>query len=65
MSRGQYDVILPYGLTTMLEGLSRAVLKKRPDNLKLFALYYLTELKKFKNGRNKWTPSLCIAWIMH
>ncbi|KAL2097305.1 hypothetical protein ACEWY4_006512 [Coilia grayii] len=40
--------VVPSGLPTLLEGFTRAALKKRPSNLGLFAWYYFTELTKYK-----------------
>lgn len=47
----QHANVIPSGLPTLLEGFSRAALKKRPSNLGSFAWYYFTELIKYKTGK--------------
>ncbi|XP_062412836.1 calcium-binding tyrosine phosphorylation-regulated protein-like isoform X3 [Sardina pilchardus] len=44
----QHANVVPNDLPTLLEGFSKAALKKRPSNLGLFAWYYFTELMKYK-----------------
>ncbi|XP_048116137.1 pollen-specific leucine-rich repeat extensin-like protein 4 isoform X2 [Alosa alosa] len=44
----QHANVVPSGLPTLLEGFSKAALKKRPSNLGFFAWYYFTELMKYK-----------------
>lgn len=41
-------LIIPYGLTTLLEGVSRAILKTNPPNITQFAEVYFKELTVFR-----------------
>ncbi|XP_026924461.2 calcium-binding tyrosine phosphorylation-regulated protein isoform X1 [Acinonyx jubatus] len=43
-------LVVPYGLKTLLEGLSRAVLKTNPPNITQFAAVYFKELIVFREG---------------
>ncbi|KAF6302707.1 hypothetical protein mRhiFer1_001986 [Rhinolophus ferrumequinum] len=43
-------LVIPYGLKTLLEGVSRAVLKTRPQNITQFAAVYFKELILFREG---------------
>ncbi|XP_036888000.1 calcium-binding tyrosine phosphorylation-regulated protein isoform X2 [Sturnira hondurensis] len=43
-------LIVPYGLKTLLEGVSRAVLKTNPPNITQFAAVYFEELIVFREG---------------
>ena len=45
------QIPVPDGLLTMLEGLARTVIKKKPQDIQLFALYYLVKLKEFRKGK--------------
>ncbi|KAK1173739.1 hypothetical protein AOXY_G3926 [Acipenser oxyrinchus oxyrinchus] len=56
MSRHQVKLVIPYGLKTLLEGVSRAVIRRQPENLQMFASCYFTELLKFRDEN----PSLDI-----
>uniref|UniRef100_A0A8C4VXG6 Calcium-binding tyrosine phosphorylation-regulated protein n=2 Tax=Gopherus TaxID=38771 RepID=A0A8C4VXG6_9SAUR len=41
-------LVVPYGLKTLLEGVSRAVLKTSPSNITEFAALYFRELIAFR-----------------
>lgn len=43
-------LVVPYGLKTLLEGISRAVLKTNPSNITQFAAVYFKELTVFREG---------------
>ncbi|KAM9632493.1 calcium-binding tyrosine phosphorylation-regulated protein isoform 2-T4 [Trichechus inunguis] len=43
-------LVVPYGLKTLLEGVSRAVLKTNPPNITQFAAIYFKELILFREG---------------
>ncbi|KAM5305570.1 calcium-binding tyrosine phosphorylation-regulated protein isoform 2-T2 [Glossophaga mutica] len=43
-------LVVPYGLKTLLEGVSRAVLKTSPPNITQFAAVYFKELIVFREG---------------
>ncbi|XP_053520369.1 calcium-binding tyrosine phosphorylation-regulated protein isoform X2 [Artibeus jamaicensis] len=43
-------LVVPYGLKTLLEGVSRAVLKTNPPNITQFAAVYFEELIMFREG---------------
>lgn len=43
-------LVIPYGLKTLLEGVSRAVLKVNPSNINQFAATYFKELIAFREG---------------
>ncbi|KAM6218263.1 calcium-binding tyrosine phosphorylation-regulated protein isoform 2-T2 [Rhynchocyon petersi] len=43
-------LVVPYGLKTLLEGVSRAVLKTNPSNITQFAAVYFQELILFREG---------------
>nr|KAF6470859.1 calcium binding tyrosine phosphorylation regulated [Molossus molossus] len=43
-------LVVPYGLKTLLEGVSRAVLKTNPQNITQFAAVYFKELIVFREG---------------
>ncbi|XP_048662382.1 calcium-binding tyrosine phosphorylation-regulated protein isoform X3 [Marmota marmota marmota] len=45
-------LVVPYGLKTLLEGVSRAVLKTKPSNITQFAAIYFKELIVFREGNN-------------
>ncbi|XP_037364621.1 calcium-binding tyrosine phosphorylation-regulated protein isoform X2 [Talpa occidentalis] len=45
-------LVVPYGLKTLLEGVSRAVLKTNPPNITQFAAVYFKELIVFREGNN-------------
>ncbi|XP_058895633.1 calcium-binding tyrosine phosphorylation-regulated protein isoform X2 [Kogia breviceps] len=45
-------LVVPYGLKTLLEGVSRAVLKTNPPNITQFAAVYFKELAVFREGNN-------------
>ncbi|XP_024894431.1 calcium-binding tyrosine phosphorylation-regulated protein isoform X3 [Pteropus alecto] len=49
-------LVVPYGLKTLLEGISRAVLKTNPQNITQFAAVYFKELIVFREEK----PSLDI-----
>lgn len=49
MAEAQINV--PDGLLTMLEGLAKSVIKKKPQDIPLFALYYFAKLKEFRKGK--------------
>ncbi|XP_029447005.1 calcium-binding tyrosine phosphorylation-regulated protein [Rhinatrema bivittatum] len=49
-------LVVPYGLKTLLEGLSRAVLRIQPPSIAQFACIYFTELLQFRDAN----PSLDI-----
>ncbi|XP_061255733.1 calcium-binding tyrosine phosphorylation-regulated protein isoform X2 [Bos javanicus] len=44
-------LVVPYGLKTLLEGVSRAILKTNPPNITQFAAVYFRELILFREGR--------------
>ncbi|XP_053427963.1 calcium-binding tyrosine phosphorylation-regulated protein isoform X2 [Nycticebus coucang] len=43
-------LVVPYGLKTLLEGVSRAILKTNPPNITQFAAVYFKELIVFREG---------------
>ncbi|XP_012601435.1 calcium-binding tyrosine phosphorylation-regulated protein isoform X1 [Microcebus murinus] len=43
-------LVVPYGLKTLLEGVSRAILKTKPPNITQFAAVYFKELIVFREG---------------
>lgn len=43
-------LVVPYGLKTLLEGVSRAILKTNPTNITQFAAVYFKELIVFREG---------------
>ncbi|XP_003784881.2 calcium-binding tyrosine phosphorylation-regulated protein isoform X1 [Otolemur garnettii] len=43
-------LVVPYGLKTLLEGVSRAILKTNPPNITQFAAAYFKELIAFREG---------------
>ncbi|XP_012497225.1 PREDICTED: calcium-binding tyrosine phosphorylation-regulated protein isoform X1 [Propithecus coquereli] len=43
-------LVVPYGLKTLLEGVSRAILKNNPPNITQFAAVYFKELIVFREG---------------
>ncbi|XP_048219277.1 calcium-binding tyrosine phosphorylation-regulated protein isoform X3 [Perognathus longimembris pacificus] len=43
-------LVVPYGLKTLLEGVSRAILKTNPSNITQFAAIYFKELIVFREG---------------
>ncbi|XP_043745637.1 calcium-binding tyrosine phosphorylation-regulated protein isoform X1 [Cervus elaphus] len=43
-------LVVPYGLKTLLEGVSRAILKTNPPNITQFAAVYFRELILFREG---------------
>jgi hypothetical protein len=43
-------LVVPYGLKTLLEGVSRAILKTNPTNITQFAAVYFKELIMFREG---------------
>ncbi|XP_074196322.1 uncharacterized protein LOC109452361 isoform X1 [Rhinolophus sinicus] len=45
-------LVVPYGLKTLLEGVSRAVLKTSPQNITQFAAVYFKELILFREGNS-------------
>ncbi|XP_076991898.1 calcium-binding tyrosine phosphorylation-regulated protein isoform X4 [Tamandua tetradactyla] len=45
-------LVVPYGLKTLLEGVSRAILKTNPPNITQFAAVYFKELILFREGNN-------------
>ncbi|XP_022442570.1 calcium-binding tyrosine phosphorylation-regulated protein isoform X2 [Delphinapterus leucas] len=45
-------LVVPYGLKTLLEGVSRAILKTNPPNITQFAAVYFKELIMFREGNN-------------
>ncbi|XP_075441095.1 calcium-binding tyrosine phosphorylation-regulated protein [Ascaphus truei] len=53
-------LVVPYGLKTLLEGLSRAVLKIQPGNIAQFASIYFVELLQFRNAN----PTLDIKHLV-
>nr|XP_056710654.1 calcium-binding tyrosine phosphorylation-regulated protein [Euleptes europaea] len=48
MHTGKPRMVVPYGLKTLLEGVSRAVLKSSPSNITEFAAIYFRELIIFR-----------------
>ncbi|KAK1337836.1 hypothetical protein QTO34_002472 [Cnephaeus nilssonii] len=46
-------LVVPYGLKTLLEGVSRAVLKTNPPNITQFAAFYFKELIKWCEERTE------------
>ncbi|XP_021573906.1 calcium-binding tyrosine phosphorylation-regulated protein isoform X2 [Carlito syrichta] len=44
-------LVIPYGLKTLLEGLSRAILKNSPSNITQFAAIYFKELITFREAK--------------
>ncbi|MGH0164229.1 UNVERIFIED_CONTAM: hypothetical protein FKN15_055187 [Acipenser sinensis] len=59
MSSHHAKLVIPYGLKTLLEGVSRAVMKRQPENITKFASCYFTELVKFRDAN----PSLDIMGL--
>ncbi|XP_058878750.1 calcium-binding tyrosine phosphorylation-regulated protein-like isoform X2 [Acipenser ruthenus] len=59
MSSHHAKLVIPYGLKTLLEGVSRAVMKRQPENIPKFASCYFTELLKFRDEN----PSLDIMGL--
>uniref|UniRef100_A0A8C7N5D5 RIIa domain-containing protein n=3 Tax=Oncorhynchus TaxID=8016 RepID=A0A8C7N5D5_ONCKI len=53
-------VNVPPGLRTLLEGLSRAVVKRRPDYISQFAQLYFAELLRFRTEN----PTLAIKALV-
>ncbi|XP_037662318.1 calcium-binding tyrosine phosphorylation-regulated protein isoform X1 [Choloepus didactylus] len=45
-------LVVPYGLKTLLEGVSRAILKTNPPNITQFAAVYFKELILFREGNS-------------
>ncbi|KAM5221987.1 calcium-binding tyrosine phosphorylation-regulated protein [Ctenodactylus gundi] len=45
-------LVIPYGLKTLLEGVSRAILKTHPSNITQFAAVYFKELMAFREGNS-------------
>uniref|UniRef100_A0A8C3YPS5 Calcium-binding tyrosine phosphorylation-regulated protein n=1 Tax=Catagonus wagneri TaxID=51154 RepID=A0A8C3YPS5_9CETA len=45
-------LVIPYGLKTLLEGVSRAILKTSPPNITQFAAVYFKELTIFREGNS-------------
>ncbi|XP_052516421.1 calcium-binding tyrosine phosphorylation-regulated protein isoform X2 [Budorcas taxicolor] len=45
-------LVVPYGLKTLLEGVSRAILKTNPPNITQFAAVYFRELILFREGHS-------------
>ncbi|XP_028615313.1 calcium-binding tyrosine phosphorylation-regulated protein isoform X1 [Grammomys surdaster] len=45
-------LVVPYGLKTLLEGVSRAILKTNPTNITQFAAVYFKELIVFREGNS-------------
>uniref|UniRef100_A0A8C0W4C3 Calcium-binding tyrosine phosphorylation-regulated protein n=1 Tax=Castor canadensis TaxID=51338 RepID=A0A8C0W4C3_CASCN len=45
-------LVVPYGLKTLLEGVSRAILKTNPTNITQFAAVYFKELIMFREGNS-------------
>uniref|UniRef100_A0A2K5EE14 RIIa domain-containing protein n=1 Tax=Aotus nancymaae TaxID=37293 RepID=A0A2K5EE14_AOTNA len=41
---------IPYGLKTLLEGISRATIKSNPSNINQFAVVYFKELARYREG---------------
>lgn len=41
---------VPRGLRTIIEGLSRAVVQRRPESIPHFATLYFAELMRFRAG---------------
>ncbi|KAM9480267.1 uncharacterized protein ACWYII_007017 [Salvelinus alpinus] len=52
----RYSAKVPPGLMTLLEGLSRSVVKRRPDSISQFATFYFAELLHFRTEN----PTLAI-----
>ncbi|XP_065745885.1 calcium-binding tyrosine phosphorylation-regulated protein isoform X2 [Phocoena phocoena] len=50
-------LVVPYGLKTLLEGVSRAILKTNPPNITQFAAVYFKELIVFREGE-KWSEGM-------
>ncbi|XP_012497228.1 PREDICTED: calcium-binding tyrosine phosphorylation-regulated protein isoform X3 [Propithecus coquereli] len=49
-------LVVPYGLKTLLEGVSRAILKNNPPNITQFAAVYFKELIVFRE--EKWSEGM-------
>lgn len=52
-------LVVPYGLKTLLEGVSRAILKTNPTNITQFAAVYFKELIVFREGLYCFRFSIC------
>ncbi|ELW48956.1 Calcium-binding tyrosine phosphorylation-regulated protein [Tupaia chinensis] len=50
MISAKSKLVVPYGLKTLLEGVSRAILKTNPANITQFAAVYFKELIVFREG---------------
>eukprot|EP00070_Physeter_catodon_P029611 XP_028336505.1 calcium-binding tyrosine phosphorylation-regulated protein isoform X3 [Physeter catodon] len=50
-------LVVPYGLKTLLEGVSRAILKTNPPNITQFAAVYFKELTVFREVE-KWSEGM-------
>uniref|UniRef100_A0A8D0HFE5 Calcium-binding tyrosine phosphorylation-regulated protein n=1 Tax=Sphenodon punctatus TaxID=8508 RepID=A0A8D0HFE5_SPHPU len=48
MNASKPRLVVPYGLKTLLEGVSRAILKTNPSNITEFAALYFRELIAFR-----------------
>lgn len=46
-------IIVPRGLRTIIEGLSRAVVQRQPESIPHFATLYFAELLRFKAGTQR------------
>nr|XP_020025299.1 calcium-binding tyrosine phosphorylation-regulated protein isoform X3 [Castor canadensis] len=51
-------LVVPYGLKTLLEGVSRAILKTNPTNITQFAAVYFKELIMFRE--EKWSEGMTL-----
>lgn len=56
-------LVVPYGLKTLLEGVSRAILKTNPTNITQFAAVYFKELIVFREGLYR--SPLCLLLCSH
>ncbi|KAG9478959.1 hypothetical protein GDO78_012564 [Eleutherodactylus coqui] len=45
--------LVPYGLKTLLEGLSRAVVNVQPTNITHYSASYFAELLQYRQGRTR------------
>lgn len=52
-------LVVPYGLKTLLEGVSRAILKTNPTNITQFAAVYFKELIVFREGLYCFSFCIC------
>lgn len=50
MNSSRSRLLVPYGLDTVLQGLSRAIIETNPQNLAQFAAFYFKELVVFREG---------------